>query len=107
MVRCTVAVSRKVQTYLHQTLIPETPMSWQAAALQASREQHDRWCCCCLLILSLFSTTPSELEAAANQLLAMCQAGLPAPASYNAVLTSTFMLMVPRRQETCGPAAIK
>lgn len=53
------------------------------------------------------STTANELEAAANQLLAMCQAGLPAPVSYNVVLTSTFMMMVPRRQEMCGQAAIK
>jgi ATP adenylyltransferase/5',5'''-P-1,P-4-tetraphosphate phosphorylase II len=53
------------------------------------------------------STTAAELETAANQLLAMCQAGLPAPVSYNVVMTQTFLLMVPRRQELCGRAAIK
>lgn len=53
------------------------------------------------------STTASELGAAANQLLALCQAGLPAPVSYNVVMTRTFLLMVPRRQEVCGRVAIK
>lgn len=58
-------------------------------------------------VVAVCSTTAAELEAAANQLLAMCQAGLPAPVSYNVVMTRSFLLMVPRRQEMCGRAAIK
>lgn len=61
----------------------------------------------CLQWLCVHSTTAAELEAAANQLLALCQAGLPAPVSYNVVMSSSFLMMVPRRQEMCGPAAIK
>jgi ATP adenylyltransferase/5',5'''-P-1,P-4-tetraphosphate phosphorylase II len=58
-------------------------------------------------MVMLCSTTIDELEAAASQLLCLCQAGLPVPVSYNVILTQTFLLMVPRRQETCGRLAIK
>ncbi|KAF8071003.1 APA2 [Scenedesmus sp. PABB004] len=58
------------------------------------------------------STTAAQLEATAAQLLALASAGLPAPPSYNVVLssgpgsTSGFMLLVPRRQEMAGRIAI-
>lgn len=61
----------------------------------------------CSVGVTLYSTTPAELEAASNALLEMCQAGLPAPVSYNVILTGTFMMMVPRRRETYGQVAIK
>jgi ATP adenylyltransferase/5',5'''-P-1,P-4-tetraphosphate phosphorylase II len=47
------------------------------------------------------------MAAAADQLLGRCQAGLPAPVSYNVILTQEMMLMVPRKQESCGRIAIK
>ncbi|WIA11719.1 hypothetical protein OEZ85_011814 [Tetradesmus obliquus] len=52
------------------------------------------------------STTAEQLEAAASQLLSHCQAGLPAPVSYNVILTQELMLMLPRKQESCGRIAI-
>ncbi|KAF6265779.1 ATP adenylyltransferase-domain-containing protein [Scenedesmus sp. NREL 46B-D3] len=52
------------------------------------------------------SATAEQLEAAAGQLLAHCQAGLPAPVSYNVILTQQLLLMVPRKQESCGRIAV-
>lgn len=65
---------------------------------------------CLLLCVSALisrSTSADELAAAAGALLAHCQEGLPAPVSYNAVLTRSLLLMVPRRAEACGRVAIK
>lgn len=55
----------------------------------------------------LCSTIAEQLETAAGQLLQLCQAGLPEPVSYNAVITRDFMLMVPRSREMSGPIGIK
>lgn len=56
---------------------------------------------------SVCSAAPEQLAAAADELLLLCQAGLPAPVSYNVAMTQRFLLMVPRRQEMCGGIAIK
>jgi len=61
----------------------------------------------CPVGVTVCSTTAAELEAASNALLEMCQAGLPAPVSYNVILTGTFLTMVPRRREMYGQVAIK
>jgi hypothetical protein len=83
---------------------------------QAHATRHSPPCCacccpalpvCCMHACLPCSTTAEQLEAAADQLLAHCQAGLPAPVSYNVILTQELMLMVPRKQESCGRIAIK
>lgn len=61
----------------------------------------------CCLPPATCSTPAAELEAAARQLLACCQAGLPSPVSYNAVMTQEWLMLVPRRQEACGNIAVK
>jgi hypothetical protein len=70
---------------------------------------HLLYYCTCLPLPACLpcSTTAEQLETAAGQLLAHCQAGLPAPVSYNVILTQELMLMVPRKQESCGRIAIK
>jgi hypothetical protein len=50
---------------------------------------------------------PDALGALANQMLAACQEGIPAPVSYNVLLWREAMLMVPRSGECAGPIAIK
>ena len=54
------------------------------------------------------STTPEQLEAAANRLLAACESSAAGTVvSYNVVLWRGVILMVPRSQECAGAVAIK
>lgn len=49
--------------------------------------------------------SPEDLERSFGSLLA-CFSRKDAEQSYNMVLTSTFMMLVPRRTEFCGPVAV-
>ena len=43
----------------------------------------------------------------AGKLLAACRQGIAGPVSYNVLLWCEAIMMVPRKQECCGPCAIK
>ncbi|KAL3142943.1 hypothetical protein ABBQ38_003229 [Trebouxia sp. C0009 RCD-2024] len=51
-------------------------------------------------------TTPSQLLSIYKQLLQCCSSHKVPPSSYNMLLTTELILLVPRRQENVGPVAI-